>query len=141
MIQNAYLSIPFSSDERSGQRPCHGQASMGLLERLRNRTLFNLGTILIELWFGKVIDALRPSQGEDSRVLVAWDLAKAMADDEGKPGENYTRAVWFCLAPDQGGNNSLENASFIEEVWSNVVWPLQEYLKSFSGREIEQLLL
>lgn len=86
MIQNPYLSGPFPPDGRNGQ------AGTGLFQ-LRNRTLFNLGIILLDLWFGRASEALRLSQGEDSRIAAAGKLLKQLRADEGIPGENYASAV------------------------------------------------
>lgn len=136
---NSTINHPYVSQ---GHSPSQNRANSGLFQ-FRNYTMFEFGIILLELWFGKSMEALRPSQEEVSRISTAFKLVKDMANDAGIPGQDYATAVKFCLSLDLGGNksNSLNTASFKEEVLTNVLWPLEEYLKSFSGKELDQLLL
>ena len=98
-----------------------------------DKTLFSLGTVLIELWLARNCEDLRVRN--NSAWLAAWSLVNSMHD----AGYDYVRAVERCLGHRRAAwdqkpvPRTLENDDFKKEVWSTVVAVLESNLE-VSGR-------
>lgn len=104
---------------------------------IRNQTLFALGVILIELWYGKPLIELRrpedsPEGQEDAAmsVVTAWTTADRLVEElYSDAGAKYGDAVRRCVRCDFDKRSSnLEDAGFQRAVYDGVVAQLQENL-------------
>lgn len=93
---------------------------------LRNETLFALGEALIELTYYSPLS----SQDKITRYSVAIEMAKKLQQDE---LGNFASAVANCLVPSSPSrlDFDLEEDSFLEWYYENVVLPLKEDYEVF----------
>ena len=93
---------------------------------LRNETLFALGEALIELTYHSPLS----SQDTITRYNVAIEMAKKLQQDE---LGNFASAVANCLVPSSPSrlDFNLEEDSFLEWYYQNVVLPLKEDYEVF----------
>lgn len=93
---------------------------------LRNETLFALGEALIELTYYSPLS----SQDKITRYNVAIEMAKKLQQDE---LGNFASAVANCLVPSSPSrlDFDLEEDSFLEWYYHNVVLPLKEDYEVF----------
>ena len=93
---------------------------------LRNETLFALGEALIELTYYSPLS----SQDKITRYNVAIEMAKKLQQDE---LGNFASAVANCLVPSSPSrlDFDLEENSFLEWYYQNVVLPLKEDYEVF----------
>ena len=113
---------------------------------VRNQTIFSLGIVLIELWYGQTLETLRvpadlrannkPNQLTD--FATARRLTEEIYDEA---GEWYGDAVRRCIYCEFDlRNTSLDTEGMKEAVYSGVVDPLQENLTSFCGGQLHDVL-
>ncbi|KAF1951153.1 hypothetical protein CC80DRAFT_454428 [Byssothecium circinans] len=105
---------------------------------IRNPILFNLGILLIEIWYGKPIEAFRIPEdlkgGTDAGIV--WHTATRLVREElwNEAGQRYSHAVRrFLQCEFDGPEMSLENEDFQAEVYGKVVVKLEEELQHFVG--------
>lgn len=108
-------------------------------DRIRNKTLFALGILLIELCLNRPFERLRLESQEDHSQLpnsTSDDLRTAdlyMESIYNDAGDWYAYAVQRCLRcefPGRDRTKSLEFASFRQEFYAGVVAPIQAYFTS-----------
>ncbi|KAF2178169.1 hypothetical protein K469DRAFT_695706 [Zopfia rhizophila CBS 207.26] len=101
---------------------------------IRNESLYNLGVVLIELWYGKQLSQLHhpedgPIDSSDARtsLMSCWNTADRLVDElYSEAGGIYSDAVRRCIRCDFGRHGStLEDLSFLKAVYEGVVEPLQ----------------
>lgn len=113
---------------------------------VRNQTIFSLGIVLIELWFGQTLETLRIPEdlGANNTPNQLTDFATARRLTEeiyNEAGEWYGDAVRRCIYCEfDQRNTSLEAEGMKEAVFSGVVSPLHENLTSFCGGQLHDVL-
>lgn len=125
------ISITLPSSAANTQRPTS--------RVIRNQTLFALGVLLIELWYGEPIEDLRTTPDEDwqGTPSIAWCTAERIVENEleFEAGKRYSDAVRRCIRCDFDRKvNDLENKGFQQAVFNGVVVPLQTTLQDFRGQ-------
>lgn len=126
---------------REFTRPANATASQPQqppLRVIRNQTLYSLGLLLIELWYGQCIKQLRnPADlNHQGSPGVAWCTAERIVNDEleYEAGKSYTDAVRRCLRCDFNRSDiDLDSKDFQKAVFEGVVLPLEATLKYFRG--------
>lgn len=106
---------------------------------IRNQTLYSLGVLLIELWYGKTIEDLQapPDLDRAGTPGVAWCTAERLVDSEleFEAGKRFSDAVRRCIHCDfDRSDMSLNNENFQQAVFEGVVVPLELTLQQFNGR-------
>ena len=105
---------------------------------IRNPTLFTLGILLIELWYGRSIEQLQVPSDLDCQGTpgVEWCTAERLVENEleFEAGKRYSDAVRRCIRCDFDRKDTrLEDQGFQEAVWEGVVSALERTLKQFSS--------
>ena len=104
---------------------------------VRNETLFQLGLLLIELWFGQPFrtlstqedDTINRALPELSEFFTATRLLDRVSSEAGR---KWSDAIRRCIRCDFDiADSSLENEDFRRAVFQGVVVPLEEDLKHF----------
>ncbi|KAH6625409.1 hypothetical protein C7974DRAFT_200955 [Boeremia exigua] len=115
------------------------QAAQTKYRIVRNQTLYSLGILLIELWYGKAIEQLQTPADLvcDGTPGVSWCTAERLVDNEleFEAGKRYADAVRRCIRCDfDRSDMSLDSESFQQAVFEGVVVPLETTLQQFSGQ-------
>jgi hypothetical protein len=99
----------------------------------RNKTLFSLGVVLLELWFWKNLDELDkdtrgtdPAGVNDLGETVSKGLIEKLYNDA---PQGYSDAVRRCTIGFDHWYTDLEKDEFKEKVYEQVIYPLEENLK------------
>lgn len=92
---------------------------------VRNKALFSLGIMLIELCYKKAIDDLAKPEDRGSVVLTAMRLVNDLEEMVGSKYELIVRNCLFCNF-DTGTRAELTDERFFEGVYENIVQPLKE---------------
>ena len=117
-----------------------------LCAEVRNQSMFALGVVLIELWFGKPLENLREMidlgpRGEANAVTdfaTTRRLSEAIYNDA---GEWYGDAVRRCIYSDFNQRyTSLDTETLKEAVHRGVVLPLESHLSLFCGGNASEIL-
>ena len=109
-----------------------------------NRSLFALGLVLTELWFGKSIDHLREAtdldpQDQTSDLTNFATISRLIETVEHDAGQWYGDAVRRCIHFDITQRlNSLEMETSKEAVHREIMLPLEENLSAFCGGSLER---
>ena len=104
---------------------------------IRNQTLFTLGILLIELWYGKPIEELQQPcdlncQGTPG---VTWCTAERLIENEieFEAEKGYSDAVRRCVRCDfDRSDMSLDKETFQRAVYEGVVKLLEQTLQQFT---------
>jgi hypothetical protein len=102
-----------------------------------DKSLFSLGIVLIELWFGKRFQDLpeypkgTKDFTDDTEYLVARNLIPQLQD---QAGFMYAVATRRCILGLEHPSTTLENDDFKSEVHVNVVSELQRNWKAYVSR-------
>ena len=101
---------------------------------VRNRSIFNLGVLLLELCLGKPLDHFKTP--EDTTVFTEFCIAKRLVENLAEEtSSGYADAVTACIYCDFGRevkDHSLDNDVFRQAVYEYVVTPLEEDWKHFN---------
>lgn len=115
----------------------------GFFARVRNPSVFALGIVLIELWYGRALRDLGATsniQGPYHDEIAEFIRAKAL-EIYREAGEWYGDAVRRCIFCEfDQRDTSLETNKMIDGVHQGVYIPLLEHLKAFCGGTIEAAL-
>ena len=112
---------------------------------IKNQSIFALGVVLIELWFGKPFDQFRDPRdlGYNNAVNSLSDYATAsrlIEDVYEEAGQWYGDAVRRCVYCEfDQRENSLNKGLMKEAVHRGVVAPLEKNLDAFCGWNIEDV--
>lgn len=106
---------------------------------IRNQTLYSLGILLIELWYGKLIEQLQAPSDLDCAGTpgATWCTAERPVDNEleFEAGKRYSDAVRRCIRCDfDRSDMNLNNESFQRAVFDGVVVPLETTLQQWSSQ-------
>ncbi|KAF2005541.1 hypothetical protein P154DRAFT_518305 [Amniculicola lignicola CBS 123094] len=112
-------------------------ALAGACRVIRNQTLFTLGILLIELWYGKSIEELQTTADLNCQGTpgVTWCTAQRLVENEieFEAGKRYSDAVRRCILCDFDRKDvSLDEEGFQQAVYEGVVALLEKTLHQFS---------
>ncbi|MCJ1423360.1 hypothetical protein MMC29_001243 [Sticta canariensis] len=144
LVQKPFLSKPFIPPTCTLPRRPTDESSPS--PEVRNKSIFALGILLIELWFGQPLEDLRKPEdfGSHSQVNHVTDFATARRLSEiiyREAGDWYGDAVRRCIYCEfDQRHNSLDSQALKEAVHRGVVTPLEKNLTSFCGGKLEGLL-
>lgn len=131
---------PFVYRELSQTTPQQRMAAPPTVHRVtRNRTLYILGTVLIELCYGKLIQGLQEPEDLqcDETPGVEWCTADRLIrtkDLENHVGKRYADAVGRCVYCDFGVDDAdLDDEKFQQVVYEGVLEKLEESLQHIEG--------
>lgn len=125
--------------------PQSTQASTKSIFMPQNQSLYSLGIVLMELWYGQRLEDLRIGTDgigigdvtDMTDYMTARRLIGAIPEDA---GEKYGDAVRRCINGLDHRSSSLEKDDFKNEVHMKVVSPLVENLESFCAMGLVELL-
>ncbi|KAF2740112.1 hypothetical protein EJ04DRAFT_559137 [Polyplosphaeria fusca] len=105
---------------------------------IRNQTLYTLGILLIELWYGKPINQLKKPSDLDCQGTpgVEWCTADRLVENdiEFEAGKRYSDAVRRCIRCDfDRKDTSLDNEGFQHAVYDGVVALLEKTWQQFNS--------
>lgn len=106
---------------------------------IRNKALFALGIVLIELAFGRPLSRLRTDKDvEDSGgmqdLVDTFTIKRLLEGVEDEAGYDYSEAVRRCIeCPFDGKEARFSNDAFQEAVHDWIIEPLKVSLKNFCG--------
>lgn len=109
-----------------------------------NRSLYSLGVMLIEIWYWKSLETLEQEAGnpqigsdEVKEWVAAQSYVNLLLEDAGAP---YGTAVKRCILGFGHMNMELDREDFKNEVYKQIVCPLEENLRNFCGeRDLEKI--
>ncbi|QSS61047.1 hypothetical protein I7I51_05855 [Histoplasma capsulatum] len=136
MPEHAYLSTVFS---QSSKAPMKQQNRTKFPPLIRNKALFALGIVLIELAFGRPLSRLRTDKDvEDSGgmqdLVDTFTIKRLLEGVEDEAGYDYSEAVRRCIeCPFDGKEARFSNDAFQEAVHDWIIEPLKVSLKNFCG--------
>ena len=146
IYEEPYISKPFMSD--AIPTPLPPSRPPGLRgPMVRNATLFALGKFLIELSFGRPLEALRESSdmGKNNQPnrFTDWCTAERLIKNKEiahREGAMYADAVRRCIRCEfDQVSDSLGDPDFRRAVFEKVILPLEKDLKHFNGGKLPQL--
>ena len=73
---------------------------------------------------------------DTTRYITALELIHKLNDDA---GVNYSSSVQRCITGLGHRENQLENNEFKSEVYLKVLRPLEQHLKDFCGKSLEEI--
>lgn len=125
--------------------PQSTQASTKSIFMPQNQSLYSLGIVLMELWYGQRLEDLRiETDGNgigDVTNMTDYMTARRLIDEIPEDaGEKYGDAVRRCINGLDHRSSSLEKDDFKNEVHMKVVSPLVENLESFCAMGLVELL-
>ncbi|KAF8244015.1 hypothetical protein K440DRAFT_636555 [Wilcoxina mikolae CBS 423.85] len=99
-----------------------------------DKSLFSLGIVLVELWFGKCIEDLKGSRSTALDENAAYETARGYIGEVfTAAGEAYGLAVSRCLGSMEGSMKSLEDVTFKNKAHSGIVCLLEKNFEAFAG--------
>lgn len=104
----------------------------------RNKSLYSLGIVLLEIWHWQTFSTLHSSSvsGQTQQeIFFAYELSEKLFDDA---GERYSIAVQRCIRGLDIRGTDLEEDSFRKKVYQDIMGPLEANLKAFSGSDCIQ---
>lgn len=121
--------FPTPQDSLTGDG-CSASAATELISY--DKSLFSLGIVLVELWFGQCIENLRGPRSSAFDESADYETAQ---DYIGKvfttAGEAYGLAVSRCLGTMQCSTKSLEDITFKNKAHSEIVCLLEKNFEVF----------
>jgi hypothetical protein len=130
---------PFVFSSLSLQKRKSTPAQRATSRVIRNHTLFALGVLLIEIWYGKPLEELQSASDLNHQGTpgIAWCTATRIAEEEleFQAGRRYADAVRRCIRCEFGEHRTpdLQSESFQQAVFEGVVVPIEKTLEQFQG--------
>lgn len=111
----------------------------------QNQSLYSLGIVLMELWYGKCLEDLWiEKDGNDSGDMTDmrdYMTTRRLIDEISEDaGEKYGDAVRRCINGLDHRSSNLETDDFQNKVHMKVVAPLVENLESFCATRLVEIL-
>ena len=135
IYDHPFVSRRFSPCQPTAVAPACPTASK-VCRIIRNETLFTLGVLLIELWYGKSIEELQIPADRDCEGTpgVVWCTADRLVDEiEFQAGKRYSEAVRRCVRCDFDRKDlSLDSESFQQAMYNGVVALLERTWEQFN---------
>lgn len=144
LIEQPYISKPFRSS-RALPPPDPTASKSPSVSIIRNKSVFDLGILLIELCFNKSLEQMQASEDldDDGKVNSYTTLATAnrlISDVYAEAGARYGDAVRRCIRCDfDQREETFESDEFRQAVYERVVAPLEDDLRDFCGGKLPQL--
>ena len=103
---------------------------------IRNRSLFGLGILLLELSVGKPLDFCKDDKEMSlmDLYILASQLIKYLRDEENAGYFQAVQACLFCNFGTKAPDLDLENDSFRRAVYDDVVSPLEREAEAFDPK-------
>ncbi|KAL8702926.1 MAG: hypothetical protein Q9201_003906 [Fulgogasparrea decipioides] len=131
-LDHPYVSKAFAEPGRATA----GEVCEQFCGPIRNRSLFGLGVLLLELAEKKPLDTYKnreqPVPFED--FIIASQRLQNLADEEGPGYVEAAQACIFCNFGSKAKELDLDNDSFRQAVYEDVILPLERELEYFCGR-------
>lgn len=139
LIKQPFVSRAFASQRKLGTS--YKPVSHCTCPLIRNKTVFDLGVLLIELCFRKSFKSLQAPEDEVKgmpAVFTDFITATRMIERvRNKAGASWGDAVRRCIYCEfDQSNTSLENENFRQAVYQGVVKPLENDLRHYCGGEL-----
>ena len=137
-LEDPYISKMFQKEVPELQQPnSRGKKdALSSISPIRNEALFNLGVLLLELSYGKSLDDFKSA--EDPPIFTEYAIARRLVEDlTEEAASGYVDAVRACIFCDfrtKINSMSLDNDSFRQAVYNDVVVPLEEEWKHWNKR-------
>ena len=126
-----YITKLFDTD--AGQR--EGLEKIGEPTPVRNKTIFNLGVLLLEIFFRRPLDHFKTAA--DSPIFTEFSIAKRLVESLAEEASaRYADAVTACIYGDFGRgvkDHNFDNDAFRQAVYDHVITPLEEDWRHFNG--------
>ncbi|GKZ84148.1 hypothetical protein AnigIFM56816_009467 [Aspergillus niger] len=119
-----------SESSLSAQTPAEPPTTFGI----RNRALYNLGIMLLELVLNETLSSLRvpgSNGASETEDQVAWRLEREVC---GRAGPVWADVVSKCLHCPFGGYPHLDDDVFASAVYTDIVQPLLDMMDLLDGR-------
>ncbi|KAL8865635.1 MAG: hypothetical protein Q9174_006784, partial [Haloplaca sp. 1 TL-2023] len=103
---------------------------------IRNRSLFGLGILLLELSVGKPLDLCKDDKEMTlmNRYILATQLIQYLRDEENAGYFQAVQACLFCNFGTKAPEMDLESDSFRRAVYEDVVAPLEREAEAFDPK-------
>lgn len=140
LTEQPYISKPFASSVIT--RPsCKNKALCSTGPMIRNKSIFDLGILLIELCFNKSLEQLRePEDLNNGKPNAYTDFSTAnrlIQSVYNEAGNRYGDAVRRCIRCDfDQREETFESNEFRQAVYHRVVAPLEDDLRDFCGGKL-----
>ena len=123
---------------RSDASQMHSQKATRVLPIIRNKPVFDLGVLLIELWCDKPLQSMRSKEdlieGVPNAMVDFLTAARLLNRVRIRAGAKIGDAIRRCIYCDfNKSDTSLENEEFCQAVFMDVVKPLMEDFDLFRG--------
>ena len=144
LLESVFVSTSF--DQVSHPQPSEAPwgPAVTFPVNIRNESVFCLGIVLIELWYGQPLRCLyapiddpspEPEQGKIADFIIAKSLLENVYRDA---GDWYGDAVRRCIYCEFDlRDSSLETDKMIDAVHRGVYLPLLEHLRAFCGGSLD----
>lgn len=146
LLQQVFQSATGSSPTLQnpvGSVPTEERGKSELVLEFCNRTLYCLGVTLIELWHWKPHSSLQmihENINETDGTAEVVKLQQVVEDLMTCAGPGYGMAVQYCITGLESSAAQLGKEGFKNEVYKNIVNPLEENLMKFCGeRELGEI--
>jgi hypothetical protein len=144
LIEQPYISKPFKSYKALPPTDLPANKSPpGSI--IRNKSVFDLGVLLIELCFNKSLEQMQTADDldDDGKVNSYTTLSTAnrlIPEVYAEAGVRYGDAVRRCIRCDfDQREETFESDEFRQAVYQRVVAPLEDDLRDFCGGKLPQV--
>jgi hypothetical protein len=144
LIEQPYISKPFRSRKTLPPTSLTTKKSP-FRSIIRNKSVFDLGVLLIELCFNKSLEQMQTPDDldDDGKVNSYTNLATAnrlIPEVYAEAGVKYGDAVRRCVHCDfDQREETFESDEFRQAVYQRVVAPLEDNLRDFCGGQLPQV--
>jgi hypothetical protein len=144
VIEQPYISKPFRSTKALPPN-CAAAKKSPAASIIRNKSVFDLGVLLIELCFNKSLEQMQAPEDldDDGKVNSYTSLATAnrlISEVYAEAGVRYGDAVRRCIRCDfDQREETFESDVFRQALYQRVVVPLGDDLRDFCGGKLPQV--
>ena len=135
--EQPYISKVFTRTVSKDGKPTESDEKLSC-SPIRNKSLFKLGVLLLELSYGEPLHSLKSS--EDPPIFTEYAIARRLVEElDGDEPSGYVDAARACIFCDFGTNvrgQSLNDQVFRQAVYDNVLVPLEEDWKHWNRRYV-----
>ena len=135
-LEDPYISKMFQKELPEVQQPDIPARKdfLSSISPIRNEALFNLGVLLLELSYGKSLSDFKCP--EDPPIFTEFAIARRLVEElTEEAASGYVDAARACIFCDFGTKiniMSLDNGSFRQAVYNDVVVPLEDEWKHWN---------
>ena len=106
-----------------------------------NLSLFSLGVVLIELWFWEHVESFQANipQLQDPDTAIFTTALRLVDTLNEAAGAKYSGSVRRCIRGLDHAEPRLENKEFKNKVYFKVLQPLEDHLKEFCNKSLEEI--